>query len=125
MGFLNENGEMSKTVLDSLSLSKTDYIQTNNINSKTRQDTLSKTVQDRSADIAELLSGITKSSSPRYQQAMDKIRRDPLAYRRDKVLRKMRKSMSADRANEISIAVSQLHHTELVKWLSEVEQQWG
>ncbi len=122
MGFLNEDGTLSKTCLR---LSKTDYIQTNNINSKTRQDIKSKTVQDRSAEIAELLSGITKSSSPRYQQAMDKIRRDPLVYRRDKVLRKMRKSMSADRANEISIAVSQLHHSELVKWLSEVEPQWG
>ena len=116
MGFFGEDGTLSKT---KSRLSKTDYIKTDISKLNTRQDTLSKT--DRSEDVKALLSGIAKHSSPRYSAAMDKVRRDPLSFRRDRVLRKLRPTMSSQRYNEVQCAVSQLHHLDLMQWLDRME----
>ena len=117
MGFFDLEGSLSKT---KSKLSKTKYIQTTNIKSKTSQDTLSKT--DRSADIAALVSGIAKQASPRYREAMDKVKADPLSFRRERMLNRLRSQMSLQRFIEVQAAVSQMHHLDLMQWLDRMEQ---
>lgn len=78
---------------------------------------ISKTGQDIVAELA-------KKSSFNYRQAVSKARQDPLRFRRDRALRKLRPRYSADRFLDLTTAISQMEFHELIRWLDEVEATW-
>lgn len=122
MGFLNTDGSLSKTCLDSLRLSET-LTNLTKLYILNRQDQ-SKT-RDYSNEISSLVSGITKATSPRYQAAMDRIKDDRLAWRRDKALKRLRKQMSAQRFMEVQNAMAELNHLELMEFLDNLDKVNG
>ena len=119
MGFLNTDGSLSKTCLDSLRLSET-LTNLTKLYILNRQDQ-SKT-RDYSNEISSLVSGITKATSPRYQAAMDRIKDDRLSWRRDKALKRLRKQMSAQRFMEVQNAMAELNHLELMEFLDNLDK---
>ncbi len=78
--------------------------------------------QDRSSEIREMLSRITKNSNANYYQATQKARTDPLNFRKDRALRRIRTTMSADRYNDILKAIVRMDSAQLLDWITRAEQ---
>ena len=81
--------------------------------------------RDRSKEVSEILSHITKKTNPAYVEAVHLSRNDPLAYRMKKLFRRMRPKMSADRFLDISQELSRLEPSELIGAVQALEKKYG
>jgi len=81
--------------------------------------------RDRSKEIGDILSHITKKTNPNYVEAVHLSRNDPLAYRMTKLFRKIKPRMSADRFLDISKALSKLEPSELIGAVQALERAYG
>ena len=77
---------------------------------------------DRSSEIREMLSGIAKHTNANYQRAVQKAKADPLVFRKDRALRRIRPTMSADRYTDTLKAVSKMDSAQLLDWIISAEQ---
>ena len=78
--------------------------------------------QDRSLEIREMLSRITKHSNANYHAATQKARTDPLHFRKDRALRRIRPTMSADRYEDTLKAIVRMDSAQLLDWITRTEQ---
>jgi hypothetical protein len=78
--------------------------------------------QDRSYEIRDMLSMITKKTNQNYVTAVSKAKNDPLLFRKDRALRQLRPTMSADRFTDTLKAISRMDHTQVLDWVIEAEQ---
>jgi hypothetical protein len=78
--------------------------------------------QDRSYEIRDMLSTITKRTNQNYVTAVSKAKTDPLLFRKDRALRKLRPTMSADRFTDTLKAISRMDHTQVLDWVIEAER---
>ena len=85
-------------------------------------DGSSANTQDRSSEIREMLSGVVKNSNANYSFAVQKAKSDPLMFRKDRALRRIRITMSADRYTDTLKAVSKMDSAQLLDWIISAEQ---
>lgn len=78
--------------------------------------------QDRSSEIRDMLSTITKKTNQNYVTAVSKAKNDPLLFRKDRALRQLRPTMSADRFADTLKAISKMDHTQVLDWVIEAER---
>ena len=78
--------------------------------------------QDRSNEIRDMLRTITKKTNQNYVAAVSKAKNDPLLFRKDRALRQLRPTMSADRFTDTLKAISKMDHTQLLDWVIEAER---
>ena len=78
--------------------------------------------QDRSYEIRDMLSTITKRTNQNYVTAVSKAKTDPLLFRKDRALRQLRATMSADRFTDTLKAISKMDHTQVLDWVIEAER---
>ena len=78
--------------------------------------------QDRSSEIRDMLSTITKRTNQNYVTAVSKAKNDPLLFRKDRALRQLRPTMSADRFTDTLKAISKMDHTQVLDWVIEAER---
>ena len=78
--------------------------------------------QDRSSEIRDMLSTITKRTNQNYVTAVSKAKNDPLLFRKDRALRQLRATMSADRFTDTLKAISKMDHTQVLDWVIEAER---
>jgi len=78
--------------------------------------------QDRSSEIRDMLSTITKRTNQNYVTAVSKAKTDPLLFRKDRALRQLRPTMSADRFTDTLKAISKMDHTQVLDWVIEAER---
>lgn len=85
-------------------------------------DGSSANTQDRSSEIREMLSGAVKYSNANYQRAVKKAKADPLMFRKDRALRRIRTTMSADRYTDTLKAVAKMDSGQLLEWITATER---
>ncbi len=85
-------------------------------------DGSSANTQDRSSEIREMLAGIGKHTNANYFRAVQKAKSDPLMFRKDRALRRIRTTMSADRYTDTLKAVSKMDSAQLLDWIISAEQ---
>lgn len=78
--------------------------------------------QDRSNEIRSMLNTITKKTNQNYVAAVSKAKNDPLLFRKDRALRQLRPTMSADRFTDTLKAISKMDHTQVLDWVIEAER---
>ena len=78
--------------------------------------------QDRSSEIRQMLSRITKHTNANYHAATQKARTDPLHFRKDRALKRIRTTMSADRYEDILKAIVRMDSAQLLDWITRTEQ---
>jgi len=78
--------------------------------------------QDRSYEIRDMLRTITKKANQNYVTAVSKAKTDPLLFRKDRALRQLRPTMSADRFTDTLKAISRMDHTQVLDWVIEAER---
>lgn len=103
------------TKQDKPQLASLDYTESSNSSDQPCQ-------QDRSKEIREMLRTITKKTNQNYVTAVSKAKNDPLLFRKDRALRQLRPTMSADRFTDTLKAISKMDHTQVLDWVIEVEQ---
>ena len=77
---------------------------------------------DRSSEIRDMLAGISKHTNANYQRAVQKAKADPLVFRKDRALRRIRPTMSADRYTDTLKAVSKMDSGQLLEWITATER---
>ncbi len=85
-------------------------------------DGSSANTQDRSSEIREMLASIAKHTNANYQRAVKKAKADPLMFRKDRALRRIRPTMSADRYTDTLKAVSKMDSGQLLEWITATER---
>lgn len=85
-------------------------------------DGSSANTQDRSSEIREMLSGIGKHTNANYFRAVQRAKSDPLMFRKDRALRRVRPTMSADRYTNTLKAVAKMDSAQLLDWIISAEQ---
>jgi len=85
-------------------------------------DRSSAKTQDRSSEIRKMVSGVVKSSNANYFRAVQKAKSDPLMFRKDRALRRIRTTMSADRYTDTLKAVAKMDSAQLLDWIILAEQ---
>ena len=78
--------------------------------------------QDRSNEIRDMLNTITKRTNQNYVTAVSKAKNDPLLFRKDRALRQLRPTMSADRFADTLKAISKMDATQVLDWIIEAER---
>ena len=78
--------------------------------------------QDRSNEIRDMLSTITKKTNHNYVTAVSKAKNDPLLFRKDRALRQLRPTMGADRFADTLKAIAKMDHTQVLDWIIEAER---
>ena len=78
--------------------------------------------QDRSNEIREMLNTITKRTNQNYVTAVSKAKNDPLLFRKDRALRQLRPTMSADRFTDTLKAIAKMDATQVLDWIIEAER---
>jgi hypothetical protein len=78
--------------------------------------------QDRSNEIRSMLNTITKKTNQNYVAAVSKAKNDPLLFRKDRALRQLRPTMSADRFTDTLKAISKMDHTQVLDWVIDTER---
>ena len=78
--------------------------------------------QDRSNEIRDMLNTITKRTNQNYVTAVSKAKNDPLLFRKDRALRQLRPTMSADRFTDTLKAISKMDATQVLDWIIEAER---
>ncbi len=78
--------------------------------------------QDRSSEIRDMLSTITKRTNQNYVTAVSKAKNDPLLFRKDRALRQLRPTMSADRFADTLKAIAKMDATQVLDWIIEAER---
>ena len=78
--------------------------------------------QDRSNEIREMLNTITKRTNQNYVTAVSKAKNDPLLFRKDRALRQLRPTMSADRFTDTLKAIARMDATQVLDWVIAAEQ---
>jgi hypothetical protein len=78
--------------------------------------------QDRSSEIRDMLSTITKRTNQNYVSAVSKAKNDPLLFRKDRALRQLRPTMSADRFADTLKAIARMDATQVLDWVIEAER---
>lgn len=78
--------------------------------------------QDRSKEIREMLNTITKRTNQNYVTAVSKAKNDPLLFRKDRALRQLRPTMSADRFADTLKAIAKMDATQVLDWIIEAER---
>ena len=95
------------------------YRQQNLASSSAPQSSLKKSRQV--ADIGRHISAVVRYSNSNYVNAIDRRRVDELAWRVDRVLRKLRPMYSATDYGELAAGVAAMEEQELRGWLSKLE----
>ena len=78
--------------------------------------------QDRSNEIRDMLNTITKRTNQNYVTAVSKAKNDPLLFRKDRALRQLRPTMSADRFADTLKAIAKMDATQVLDWVIEAER---
>ena len=78
--------------------------------------------QDRSNEIRDMLNTITKRTNQNYVTAVSKAKNDPLLFRKDRALRQLRPTMSADRFADTLKAIAKMDATQVLDWIIEAER---
>lgn len=78
--------------------------------------------QDRSNEIREMLNTITKRTNQNYVTAVSKAKNDPLLFRKDRALRQLRPTMSADRFADTLKAIARMDATQVLDWVIAAER---
>ena len=78
--------------------------------------------QDRSIEIREMLNTITKKTNHNYVTAVSKAKNDPLLFRKDRALRQLRPTLSADRFADTLKAIAKMDATQVLDWVIEAER---
>jgi len=78
--------------------------------------------QDRSNEIRDMLNTITKKTNQNYVTAVSKAKNDPLLFRKDRALRQLRPTMSADRFADTLKAIAKMDATQVLDWIIEAER---
>ena len=78
--------------------------------------------QDRSSEIRDMLNTITKRTNQNYVTAVSKAKNDPLLFRKDRALRQLRPTMSADRFADTLKAIARMDATQVLDWIIEAER---
>ena len=78
--------------------------------------------QDRSSEIRDMLNTITKKTNQNYVTAVSKAKNDPLLFRKDRALRQLRPTMSADRFADTLKAIAKMDATQVLDWIIEAER---
>tara|TARA_B100000530_G_scaffold283064_1_gene197039 strand:- start:8371 stop:8808 length:438 start_codon:yes stop_codon:yes gene_type:complete len=78
--------------------------------------------QDRSSEIRDMLNTITKRTNHNYVSATSKAKNDPLLFRKDRALRQLRPTMSADRFADTLKAIARMDATQVLDWVIEAER---
>ena len=78
--------------------------------------------QDRSSEIRDMLNTITKKTNQNYVTAVSKAKNDPLLFRKDRALRQLRPTMSADRFTDTLKAIARMDATQVLDWVIAAEQ---
>ena len=78
--------------------------------------------QDRSNEIRDMLNTITKRTNQNYVTAVSKAKNDPLLFRKDRALRQLRPTMSADRFTDTLKAIARMDATQVLDWVIEAER---
>jgi len=73
------------------------------------------------ADIGRHISAVSRYSNANYVNAIDRRKTDELAWRVDRVLRKLRPQYSATGYGELAAGVAVMNEQELRGWLTKVE----
>ena len=103
------------TKQDKPQLASLDYTESSNSSDQPCQ-------QDRSYEIRDMLNTITKRTKQNYVTAVSKAKNDPLLFRKDRALRQLRPTMSADRFTDTLKAISKMDHTQVLDWVIEAER---
>ena len=78
--------------------------------------------QDRSSEIRDMLNTITKKTNQNYVTAVSKAKNDPLLFRKDRALRQLRPTMSADRFADTLKAIARMDAAQVLDWIIEAER---
>lgn len=78
--------------------------------------------QDRSSEIRDMLNTITKRTNQNYVTAVSKAKNDPLLFRKDRALRQLRPTMSADRFADTLKAIAKMDAAQVLDWVIETER---
>ena len=100
---------------DKPQLASLDYTESSNSSDQPCQ-------QDRSSEIRDMLNTITKKTNQNYVTAVSKAKNDPLLFRKDRALRQLRPTMSADRFTDTLKAISKMDHTQVLDWVIDTER---
>lgn len=111
----NPQNFIDKTNRDSPALASLDYTESSKLPNQDCQ-------QDRSREIREMLSGVVKNTNANYCAAKDKAKTDPLQFRKDRALRRIRPMMSADRFTDTLKAISHMDSVQLLDWVNATER---
>ena len=103
------------TKQDKPQLASLDYTESSNSSDQPCQ-------QDRSSEIRDMLNTITKRTNQNYVTAVSKAKNDPLLFRKDRALRQLRPTMSADRFTDTLKAISKMDHTQVLDWVIDTER---
>lgn len=103
------------TKQDKPQLASLDYTESSNSSDQPCQ-------QDRSSEIRDMLNTITKKTNQNYVTAVSKAKNDPLLFRKDRALRQLRPTMSADRFTDTLKAISKMDHTQVLDWVIDTER---
>ena len=103
------------TKQDKPQLASLDYTESSNSSDQPCQ-------QDRSSEIRDMLNTITKKTNQNYVTAVSKAKNDPLLFRKDRALRQLRPTMSADRFTDTLKAIARMDATQVLDWVIAAEQ---
>ena len=111
----NPQNFIDKTYQDNPALASLDYTDSSKLSDQGCQ-------QDRSREIREMLSGVVKNTNANYCAAKDKAKNDPLQFRKDRALKRIRPMMSADRYTDTLKAISHMDSVQLLDWVNATER---
>ena len=111
----NPQNFIDKTNLDNPVLASLDYTDSSKLPDQGCQ-------QDRSREIREMLTGVVKNTNANYCAAKDKAQNNPLQFRKDRALRRIRPMMSADRYTDTLKAISHMDSVQLLDWVNATEK---
>ena len=111
----NPQNFIDKTNQDNPALASLDYTDSSKLPDQGCQ-------QDRSREIRQMLSGVVKNTNANYCAAKDKAKTDPLQFRKDRALRRIRPMMSADRYTDTLKAISHMDSVQLLDWVNATER---
>ena len=103
------------TKQDKPQLASLDYTESSNSSDQPCQ-------QDRSSEIRDMLNTITKKTNQNYVTAVSKAKNDPLLFRKDRALRQLRPTMSADRFADTLKAIARMDAAQVLDWIIEAER---
>ena len=109
------NQVIDLTKQDKPQLASLDYTESSNSSDQPCQ-------QDRSNEIRDMLNTITKKTNQNYVTAVSKAKNDPLLFRKDRALRQLRPTMSADRFADTLKAIARMDAAQVLDWIIEAER---